>query len=74
MAVSTIKTVSVSVKLENGHDSEGNMKYVSTSLGTVSKDNFDDDKALAIVELLKPCLAKTVGSTEKHVTSVITAE
>ena len=73
MAVSTVSRVSVSLKLENGRDAKGMMTYVSTSLGSLSKDNFDADKVLAIVELLEPCLSKDIGSIEKTETSTITA-
>ena len=72
MATETLKKVSVNLKLENGTDAEGNMKYVSVSLGTLNKDNFDADKALAVVTVLAPCLSKTVGSVEKTATSTLT--
>ena len=73
MAVETMKKVGVSVRLENGTDSSGNMKYVSLSLGNINKDNFDADKALAVVTALAPCLTKTVSSVEKTATSTLTA-
>ena len=73
MATETLKKVSVSVKLENGRDTDGNMKYVGISLGTLDKDSFNADKALAIVELLRPCLSKTVGYTEKTAVSTLSA-
>lgn len=73
MASTELKKVSVSVKLENGTDSEGNLKTVSISLGNLSKDNFNADKALAIVGLLGPCLSKTIASVEKVEVSTIRA-
>lgn len=73
MAAETLKKVSVNLKLENGTDAEGNIKLVNVSLGTLSKDSFDADKALAIVQLLSPCLSKTVNSTEKVAISTIAA-
>ena len=73
MANVTLTKVSVRLKLENGTDAEGNMKYVNLSLGSLSKDNFDTDKALAVKALLAPCLSKTVGSVEMTQVSEITA-
>ena len=73
MAAETLTKVSVRLKLENGTDAEGNMKYVNLSLGSLSKDNFDADKALAVKALLAPCLSKTVGSVEMTQVSEITA-
>ena len=73
MANSEVKKVSVNVKLENGTDTSGNIKTVSLSLGTLSKDNFDADKALAVVSLLAPCLNKTVNAVEKVEVSTLTA-
>ncbi len=73
MANVTLTKVSVRLKLENGTDAEGNMKYVNLSLGSLSKDNFDADKALAVKALLAPCLSKTVGSVEMTQVSEITA-
>ncbi len=73
MANTTLKKVSVKLKLENGTDDAGNMKYVSLSLGSLSKDNFDADKALAVKAVLAPCLSKTVGSVEMTQVSEITA-
>ena len=37
MANTTLKKVSVRLKLENGTDADGNMKYVNLSLGSLSK-------------------------------------
>lgn len=73
MAIEMVTQVSVNLKLENGTDTEGNMKYVSLSLGSLSKDRFDADKVLAIKRLLAPCLSKTVRSVEKVTISTIHA-
>ena len=73
MAIESIKKLSVTVRLENGRDTSGNMRYVGISLGSLSKDGFDADKALAVVELLKPCLNKSVGYTEKTAVSTLSA-
>ena len=71
MANSVLKKVSVSIKLDDGTDSQGNPKTVSVSLGSLSKDSFDADKALAIVDALEPCLNKSVSSVEKTEVSTI---
>ena len=73
MATETLKKVAVNIILENGTDSEGNLKLVSLSLGTLSKDSFDADKALGIVRVLGPCLSKTINSVVKVQTSTISA-
>ena len=73
MATTTLKKVSVSIKLDNGTDAEGNQKTVSISLGNLSKDTFDADKALAIVGALEPCLNKMPVSVEKTEVSTLSA-
>ncbi|MBQ9388579.1 MAG: hypothetical protein IJR27_03890 [Synergistaceae bacterium] len=73
MAIATVKKVSVSVRLDNGTDSQGNVKTVNIQLGNMSETNFDDDKALAVVSVLGPCLSKTVVSVEKTEVSTLTA-
>ncbi len=73
MANTALKKVSVRLKLENGIDDAGNYKYVNLSLGSLSKDNFDADKALAVKAVLAPCLSKTVGSVEMTQVSEIIA-
>ena len=73
MANAELKRVSVNIKVENGTDSEGNVKLTSISLGTLSKDNFNADKALAIVNLLEPVLDNVIASVEKTEVSTLTA-
>ena len=73
MAISTLRKVSVNVKLNDGTDAEGKARYVSLSLGNLSEENFDADKALAIVTALAPCLSKTVSSVEEVRVSTLTA-
>ena len=73
MAVSTLKKISVNVKLNNGTDSEGNVRLVSVTLGNISEENYDNDKALAVVTALAPCLSKTVSSIEKVEVSTLSA-
>lgn len=58
------KRVAVAIKLNNGTDSEGNIKTVSTSLGTLSTSGFDAQKAQNIINALAPCLSKVVYSRE----------
>ena len=73
MATVTLQKVSVNIKLDNGTDDEGRQRTVSISLGALSKDNFDADKALAVKEALEPCLDKEVYSVEKVEVSTIEA-
>ncbi|MBQ2615650.1 MAG: hypothetical protein IJG51_08490 [Synergistaceae bacterium] len=73
MANSVLKKVSVSIKLDDGQDSQGNPKTVSVSLGSLSKNSFDADKALAVVGALEPCLNKSISSIEKTEVSSLSA-
>lgn len=73
MAVVTLKKIAVNVKLNNGTDSEGNVKLVSVSLGNLSEENYDADEALGVVTALAPCLSKTVSSLEEVKTATISA-
>lgn len=61
MANQIMKKVAVTLQLENGMDAEGNMQYVSQSLGTLAKDEFDGDKILNIKNGIAPILSNTVG-------------
>ena len=73
MAVEILKKISVNVKLNNGTDSEGNVRLVSVTLGNLSEENYDNDKVLAVVTALAPCLSKTVSSIEKVEVSSLSA-
>ena len=69
MAVTTtVSKISVNVKVNNG-----NNKTLSINLGSLNKDAFNADKAMAIVGLLSPCLEKTVSSVEKVEVSTLTS-
>lgn len=70
---STIKKVSVSVKLDVGTTTTGKTKLASLNLGTLSKTGFDADKVMVIVNLLGACLNKTVYAVEKNEVSTLTA-
>lgn len=58
------KKISVSMKLNNGTDSEGKIKLISANLGSLSTTNFDAQKAANIINALKPCLSKVVYTSE----------
>lgn len=68
-----LKKVSVNVKLNNGVDDKGSVKTVGISLGTLNVNTFEDSKALAIINLLKACLAKSVYAVEKTELSELAA-
>ncbi|MBQ7154659.1 MAG: hypothetical protein IJR85_03760 [Synergistaceae bacterium] len=73
MAITTtLNKVSVSLKLNNGTSAQGTTKTISISLGSLNKDTFNADKAMAIVELLEPCLDKALVRTEKSEVSILT--
>lgn len=67
-ATTTTTKISVNVMLNNG-----NNKTLSISLGSLNKDAFDADKVMAIVDLLEPCLEKTINSVEKVEVSTLTS-
>lgn len=75
----TLKSVGVSVKLDNGTDSEGKQLTVSTAMPTMSKANGEPTEAaniskiMAVVAALAPCLSKTVAAIEGTSTSSLTA-
>ena len=71
-AVTTLNNVSVSMKLNNGTSATGAVKTVSVSLGSLNKDTFEANKAMAIVTLLTPCLAKSLVSVNKTEYSTLT--
>lgn len=73
MAVEEIKKRSAAIRIENGTDSEGNVKTTTVSLGTLSKDRWDGDKALAIVGALEPCLNNVITTVETTATSTLSA-
>ena len=75
MAVTeTPKKVSVSIKLNNGVDSDGNVQTVSISLGSLNLTGYDDAKALAIVSALDDCLDLPVYSVDKSYVTTIATE
>ncbi len=73
MANTTLTKVAVQLRLNNGTDSQGNVKTVGLSLGNLSTANYDADKALAVARLLSPCLTKTVSRVQEVKTSTLTA-
>lgn len=78
MATSSIVKITGRVKLENGTDAEGNIKYVNQSLGDLSEAYFATNPTDAVTKLwnikttLAPILSKTVGYLETVTTSEIT--
>lgn len=71
MASSILQSVKVAVNLNNGTDSQGNTKTVALSMGSLNKNAFDADKALAIVSALGPVLDKSVEHVSKTEVSTI---
>ena len=74
MAVTvTPKSLSVSLKLNNGTTDSGTIKTSSLSLGSMSTTAFDADKAMNIVAVLSPCLSKALVRVEKTSVDILTA-
>lgn len=69
---------SISMKLNNGQGADGNTKYLSVSLGSLSVDGYGaslgPDKAFAIVELLEPCFLLTLSKVQESATSELASD
>ncbi len=50
----------VQLKLNNGQDSEGNIKTVNQNLGSLDANAWDAQKVMNIAEALSPCLSKSI--------------
>ena len=71
MAVTTtLASTKVYVVLNKNGANSGT---VNLSLGSINKDAFNADKAMAIVGLLSSCLENTVSSVEKVEVSTLTS-
>lgn len=73
-ATVTTEKVQVRVNLDNGTDSQGNVKIVGVSLPKLSVSGYTADKAMAIVNALDPMLVKTVYSVSEIKTGNISEE
>ena len=80
MAVSSLTKITARLRLENGTDETGNMKYVNQSLGDLNETYYAEntaaaqEKILNIKNAIAPTLSKTVGYTETVATSTLRAE
>ncbi len=68
--VSDLNKVSVALKLNNG-TKDGKVQTVSLSLGTLSKDRYDNQKALNIKSLLAPVLDKPILNVQETKVSLL---
>ncbi|MBR2207432.1 MAG: hypothetical protein IJ859_01330 [Synergistaceae bacterium] len=72
MAVtSDLTKVSVVVKLNNGTTEDDKVKTLSLNLGGLNIDRYEDQKAMNIVNLLTPCLAKDIYEVQKVAVSTL---
>lgn len=69
--VSDLTKVSVVVKLNNGTGEDGKVRTSSLNLGNIDVDTYEDQKAMNIVNLLRPCLAKEVYEVQKVEVSIL---
>ncbi len=69
--VSDLTKVSVVTKLNNGTGEDGKVKTLSLNLGSLDVDTYEDQKAMNIVNLLRPCLAKEVYEVQKVEVSIL---
>ena len=68
---SKLTKISVNTKLNNG-TKDGKVTTVNVSLGTMNTSTYNDQKAMNIVDLLEPCLAKEVVGVQKVEVSDLT--
>lgn len=68
--VRELNKVSVAIKLDNG-TKDGKVQTLSVSLGSLNTDRYDDQKAMNIVELLKPVLSKDVYNVQETKISIL---
>ena len=73
MATEAITQITATLGLNNGTDSEGNQRIVNVSLGSMSKNDWDGDKVLAICAALEPCLDKSLSRVIKGTTATVRA-
>ena len=74
MAVtSTLEKIAVRMNLNNGTDAQtGEVKTVSVNLGSLNPTAYNAQKVMNIVEVLAPCLTKSVVSVQEVRTSTLT--
>lgn len=80
MATLTLKKQTITVKVNAGTDSSGNIKTANLNFPNLSELAFEGgsasssyDKALAVVTALAPCLSKTITAVEGATTNTISA-
>lgn len=62
----TVEKEACNMLLNNGTDSQGNIKTVTQSLGSLNKNNWNADKVGAVASALERCLSKTISAL-RHV-------
>ena len=68
--VRDLNKVSVSLNLNNG-TKDGKVQTVKLSLGTLSKDRYDNQKAMNIKSLLVPVLNKEVLNVQETMVAIL---
>ena len=72
MATITNVSTRVSIKLNNGYDTSGNVKTLNTSFPSVDV-NPDEDKIIAISNSFEDCAASSIYSVEERIVDYISA-
>ena len=70
--VRDLNRVSVAAKLNNG-TKDGKVQTLNLSLGTLSTDRYDDQKAMNVVDLLKPVISKDVYTVQETKVSTLSS-
>lgn len=75
MATETLSNRTARIGLDNGTDSQGNIKTVNVNIPGISprQADWDADKYLAVIAALAPCLSKTLERAETVATYTVTA-
>lgn len=68
--IATVKTYRVSIKTNTGSTAEGAVITKSISLGSL-RSNADQEKVMAVVDLLEPILAEPIYSVEETTVKVL---
>ena len=66
----TVDKIKVNTQLYTG-TKDGVRQHSNQSIGTLNPTRYDDDKAMNIIDAMKPILSKDVDAVSKTVTSTM---
>lgn len=75
MAVTeTIGKISVNMRLNNGVKQDGTQLTVTDKLPDLNVNTYDNEKAMAVVDKISPCLEKDIYDVQKVTVATLTNE